>query len=90
MVRLLRHRHGERRDPPRARARPRNFCESDTRHIERCLEEIPEQYVHLFAELGRPSARGSAVRMPFGPRVPIRVDVDALMKLMARVPVLLA
>ena len=64
---------------------PRNFCESDTRHIERCLEEIPEQYVHLFAELGRPSARGSAVRMPFGPRVPIRVDVDALMKLMAEV-----
>jgi len=62
---------------------PRSFCDRDRGHVERCLEEIPEQYACLAAELGNPSSAGAAIRVPFGPRVPIRVDIDALMKLMA-------
>lgn len=61
----------------------RSFCDRDREHVATCLDEIPEQYVRLVAELGTPSSGGSAIRVPFGPRLPIRVDIDALMKLMA-------
>ena len=62
---------------------PRAFCAKDRDHIERSLEELPEQYLRLHLELGKPSMRGASIRVPFGPRVPIRVDVEALMSLMA-------
>lgn len=61
----------------------RSFCDRDRGHVARCLEEIPGQYAHLAAELGNPSGAGLSVHVPFGPRIPIRVDIDALMKLMA-------
>src|SRR5208282_1894236 len=35
---------------------PRSFCDRDRGHVERCLEEIPEQYACLAAELGNPSS----------------------------------
>ena len=69
-----------RRDPALG---PRSFCDRDRGHVARCLEEIPEQYLCLADELGNPSSGSSAVRVPFGPRIPLRVDIDALMKLMA-------
>jgi hypothetical protein len=62
---------------------PRSFCDRDRGNIARCLEELPEQYVRLLTEIGRPSMRGAAVRVPFGPRIPIRTDIEALMSLMA-------
>ena len=61
---------------------PRSFCDRDRGHIARCLEELPEQYVRLVIELGSPSSRGAAIRVPFGPRLPVRVDIDALTRLM--------
>jgi hypothetical protein len=62
---------------------PRPFCERDALLVERSLTELPAQYAHLATELGRPSGRPSTIRVPFGPRVPLRVDVDALMRLIA-------
>ena len=75
--------HRGRGTPPRARARSPCLLRRDRGHIERCLEELPEQYLRLHLELGKPSMRGASIRVPFGPRVPIRVDVEALMSLMA-------
>lgn len=59
------------------------FCPRDELSIRRWLGEMPGQYVHLSAELGKPSARGHSVRIPFGPRIALRVDVDALMRAIA-------
>ena len=58
---------------------PRAFCDKDLADIGRKLREMPRQYLWLKFELGRPSGSGHAIRVPFGPRVPLRVDVDALM-----------
>lgn len=60
----------------------RSFCDRDRDDIARCLGEMPRQYLHLQAELGNPSHHGQMIRVPFGPRVPLRVDIDALMRLM--------
>ncbi len=62
---------------------PRAFCDRDRLLVGRHLRELPVQYLHLKAELGKPAARGRSVRIPFGPRIPIRADVDALMALIA-------
>jgi hypothetical protein len=62
---------------------PRPFCSRDALLVERSLTELPAQYVHLSAELGNPSGRSSSIRVPFGPRVPLRVDVEALMRLIS-------
>lgn len=59
------------------------FCPRDSLSIARWLTELPGQYAHLAAELGKPAARGAQVRVPFGPRIPLRVDVDALMRAIA-------
>ena len=72
--------NGGRREPAYG---PRSFCDRDRGHIARCLEELPEQYVRLTAEMGSPSSRGQAIRVPFGPRVPLRADIDALIRLIA-------
>jgi hypothetical protein len=69
-----------RRDPLRG---PRNFCDPDRGRIEHDLGELPGQYVRLAAELGSASRGTSAIRVPFGPRIPLRVDVDALMRAIA-------
>jgi hypothetical protein len=69
-----------RRDPLRS---PRSFCDPDRGRIEHDLGELPGQYVHLAVELGNPARRGTPVHVPFGPRVLIRVDVEALMRAFA-------
>lgn len=59
------------------------FCPRDRISLARWLDELPGQYVHLAAELGKPSSRGALIRVPFGPRIPLRVDIDALMRAIA-------
>jgi hypothetical protein len=56
------------------------FCPKDRRMLETDLEQMPAQFVHLAAEIGSPVRNGQMIRMPFGPRVLIRLDVDALMR----------
>ena len=58
---------------------PRALCERDAVLVAASLEELPAQYAHLHAELGNPAVRARPVRVPFGPRVPIRVDISTLM-----------
>lgn len=62
---------------------PRAFCDRDRGHVAASLAELPEQYVRLTAEMGSPSSRGAAIRVPFGPRLPLRADIDALTRLIA-------
>jgi hypothetical protein len=61
---------------------PRSFCDADRAEIDTALGQLPGYWAHLRAELGKPSADGMHVHMPFGPRVPIRLDIDAQMRLM--------
>ena len=62
---------------------PRPFCQRDADLVQHSLEELPAQYAHLTAELGNPAVRAQPVRVPFGPRIPLRVDIDALLRLIA-------
>jgi hypothetical protein len=59
------------------------FCESCRTLIASCLSELPPAYVRLAGEIGEPSSAGTAIRSPFGPRLPLRADVDALMRAIA-------
>src|ERR1700761_2919216 len=61
---------------------PRPLCQRDADLVARSLEELPAQFVHLVTELGSPSGRASTIRVPFGPRIPLRVDIDALLRLL--------
>ena len=56
------------------------FCPKDRRLIETDLSQMPAQFVHLAAEIGNPVRNGQMIRMPFGPRIPIRIDIDTLMR----------
>ena len=58
----------------------RAFCERDRGLVAACLDELPGQYAHLHTELGNPAVRARPVRVPFGPRIPIRVDIDVIMR----------
>lgn len=51
--------------------------------VANCLQALPSAYCRLRAELGERSRTGNAVRVPSGPRLPLRADIDALMRLMA-------
>ena len=56
------------------------FCPKDRRLLETDLAQMPAQFVHLAAEIGNPVKNGQMIRMPFGPRMPIRIDIDTLMR----------
>ena len=57
------------------------FCPACTDHIVTALTGMPAAYVRIEKEYGNPVRRtDQAVRMPFGPSVPIRLDVDALQR----------
>ena len=62
---------------------PRAYCEKCWAHITECLEALPSASGRLGDELGEQSRRGETIRIPFGPRLPLRENVDALMRLMA-------
>lgn len=64
---------------------PDPFCSPDRDRIAECLGELPAQYVWLQAELGELTRRAQMIRVPFGPALPLREDIDALMRLMAHV-----
>lgn len=65
---------------------PRAFCDADESRIRRELAELAAQYAHLAAEMRRhgPVPRFAA-RFPAGSKVLIRLDCDALMRLMAEI-----
>ena len=54
------------------------FCPGDEAAIASALAGMPGQYAHLLAEIGNPARRGQVIRVPFGPRIPIRLDIDSL------------
>lgn len=58
---------------------PRAFCAADRANVAAALSELPRMYAALAAELGTPVRRESMVHSVFGPRVPLRVAVDAVM-----------
>jgi hypothetical protein len=64
---------------------PRAFCPADRGRIETALAELPGKYAHLAAELGQPAQGSSTTRSPFGPKIPLRTGIDALMRLYSEV-----
>ena len=57
------------------------FCQACTDHIVAALTDMPGAYARIEEEYGSPVRRNDqAVRVPFGPSVPIRLDVDALQR----------
>lgn len=70
--------NGESKRKPERGYQP--FCPKDRHLLETDLGQMPAQFVHLAAEIGNPVKNGQMIRMPFGPRIPVRVDIDALMR----------
>ena len=59
----------------------RVFCQPCTDRITDALTDMPGAYVRIEAEYGTPVRRNDqAIRVPFGPSIPIRLDVDALQR----------
>jgi hypothetical protein len=57
------------------------FCPACTDLIVTALTELPGAYTRIEEEYGSPVRRGDqAIRTPFGPSVPIRLDIDALQR----------
>lgn len=59
----------------------RTFCDRDTRNISRCIAGAPEQWVTLHLEIG--NKRQQAADRVSGsrtPPIPLRADVDALLR----------
>ena len=61
------------------------FCPGDEAVISRALAGMPLQYACLLAEIGNPAREGQMIRMPFGPRVPLRLDIDTLARFIREV-----
>jgi hypothetical protein len=59
-----------------------NFCPACRPIIATRLAELPEACVKLIAAIGDRPRTGKAVRVAPGPREPIRLEVDALVRLM--------
>ena len=59
---------------------PRAFCRPDEGKVEAALAALPRDYAFLAADLGSPGQGGSDVRSPFGPRIPLRLGTEALMR----------
>lgn len=64
---------------------PRAFCAADRGKVAAALAGLPRLYVSLSDELGRPAQADTPARSPFGPRLPLRADVQAIMALYAEV-----
>jgi len=59
---------------------PRAFCDPDRGKVAAALDALPRDYAALAADLGSPGQAAGAVRSPFGPRVPLRLGTEALMR----------
>ena len=57
------------------------FCRADRTLIAVAVEALPDAYVRLSAALGTRVRGETDIRVPFGPSVPIRLDVDEVMRL---------
>lgn len=57
------------------------FCAADCGIIEQCLAAFPATYGRLAAAIGDHFVCESVTRSPFGPSVPLRTDIDELMRL---------
>lgn len=64
---------------------PRAFCSADRGKVATALAELPRLYVSLAGEIGRPAQPETVVRSPFGPKLAIRGDIDAIMRLYVEV-----
>src|SRR5262249_22053312 len=56
------------------------FCPSDRGKVATALDALPRDYAALAADLGNPGQQAGAVRSPFGPRIPLRLGSEALMR----------
>ena len=57
------------------------FCPACTDRIIEALTDMPSAYARIEEEYGSPARRTDhAIRVPFGPSVPIRLDIDALQR----------
>jgi hypothetical protein len=56
------------------------FCPACRGRIATCLTELPAACLLLSAQIGDRPKTGKAVRVPPGPREPIRLDIDALVR----------
>ncbi len=59
----------------------RVFCDRDERAVDAALAQLPALTLLLVDALGHPQRGTVKIRVPFGPALPIRVDVDALVRL---------
>ena len=61
---------------------PRPFCEPCTRLIAKNLDDLPARYAQLYAELGNKGGNGLGERVTMTKEapVPLRLDIDALMR----------
>lgn len=60
---------------------PAVFCLTDTSIIRRCIREVPKVYGVLIRFTGIKVTAEQPVHVPFGPSVPIRLDVDEIARL---------
>lgn len=63
----------------------RPYCDYDRSMILHCLEELPAAFGRLENEIGEHPPGGTTIRTPFGPVLPLRGDIDALIRDMATV-----
>jgi hypothetical protein len=61
------------------------FCSACRGRVATCLDELPFACVRMLVQIGQRPRTGKAVRVPPGPREPIRLEVDALVREMAAV-----
>jgi hypothetical protein len=62
---------------------PRAFCDPDRGKVATALDALPRDYAALAADLGNPGQQAGTVRSPFGPRIPLRLGAEALMRAIA-------
>lgn len=58
----------------------RAFCDRDREHLICAIEDLPAKYARLYLELPRSGGVGEKVSGSKSPPVPLRVDVEALMR----------
>jgi len=62
---------------------PRSFCDGCQEYIARCAAELPAFWLRLSAMIGDPLQAEVQVRIPHGPQILLREDVDAHLRLSA-------
>ncbi|MFI6496886.1 hypothetical protein [Nonomuraea typhae] len=63
----------------------RAYCDRDREHLARTISRLPQQYVELYQALPRSNGDGPKVSGSKAPPLPLRADVEALMRDMVHV-----